>query len=149
MKLEKLEIIRRNKLEGVLNAFNPIKSFDDVSEGAFIYHKDSVNIFAYDIFKSVEDGVVTYISSIDNKEYKMKAVNWYFYDESIANGVDEYWTPKLWVVDGIYHFVACNEEQLVECWNERNCDTISYDKFMEEHDFAKLLEVDGFEISLK
>ena len=25
MKLEKLEIIRRNKLEGVLNAFNPIK----------------------------------------------------------------------------------------------------------------------------
>lgn len=149
--------LEKRKVVELTNRLNPIIDWDAVKEGTFIFNKNSNNIYQIDKFISlntnlIEDGLVAYRSETDNKEYEYSKTGWYFYDESVADEVNEEYTPKLWWSykikneEDFWICVACNVRELYDRWvNERYFDG-EFDDFGEEVEYSEIKELDGYNI---
>ena len=152
--LHMLDVYKREDMQVKLK---PITNWDEIKKGTEIYHCDSNDVYSCDIFQGINstDDCVVYINQ-DNKQYSMSKSGWYLYDEYIADEVKEKWTPKLWIVSGTgqykedYGFyVACNEQHLLECWNEENKEELTFEEFTEEYDISLLNKCGDFDIEVK
>ena len=92
----------------------------------------------------------------ERKEYWMSASGWYYYDESIADEVNDQFTPKLYILNSVrsaedYWFVvAFNERHLKESFIESmRFDDMTDEEFWEKYEYNILDNVDGFDIVLK
>lgn len=134
----------------------PITDWNRVPLEEEIWNCDSNDIYGYDTFEGLtEEKHIKYQNY--KGEYTRSNVGWYYYDESIADAVNELWTPKLWEVCDHrqdyqcdrWFFIACNEQHLLSCWNEEQKDNLTYEEFTEKYNINCINEVDGFEIKVK
>lgn len=149
------------KRDEMAKRLKPILNWDEVKKGTEIFHSDSNDVYASDEFEGLNptDTNIIIYKNREGKQYEMSGSGWYFYNEYIADEVEEMWTPKLYFVKGVgsndtedYTFIiACNPDHLVKCWNEKFYDSQFEDieLFMEEYEFYIIKECDDFHIKVE
>lgn len=156
MNRNELYMLEYYKREELIKRLKPIVDWKELNEGCLIWHSDSNSIYGADVFNGIDiDNLVTY-SNIGGS-FRRSKTGWYYFDESIADEVNEYWTPKLWEVCDHreeyqcdrWFFIACNEKHLLCCWNEEQKDNLSYDEFIERYNLNYINKVDDFIIKVE
>lgn len=152
--------LEKKKVAALIEKLLPITDWSAVKKDTYIFNKNSNNIYGFDQFvsfdtKMVEHGIVTYTSLKDGKEYEYNKVGWYYYDESIADEIEEYFTPKLWwsykvgYQEDFWICVACNIEELYDRWVQEHGFTGTIEDFGEEIEYECINELDGYSIECR
>lgn len=146
------------KREELKKRLVPVTDWNKVESGQYIFHDTDTSIMNRNKFISIDkDGkLIKYYNCIDQKVYEYSVSGWYYYDESIADEIEENWTPKLYIVIPVdqseeYELVvACNENHLYSCFLEKHQEIpkeeLTLEQFKEFYYYDLIKEVDGFNI---
>lgn len=150
-------MVETYKVEELRKRLKPITDWSEVMEGQLIYHNNDNNIFNINRFSEYnkEDNIIWY-KNRDGLLYNMSPTGWYYYDESVADEVEEHYRPKLYVINSVnypedyLYVVAFDEKHLKqEYLKSMNMDDISDEEFWDKYGYEELKTVDGFDIVLK
>jgi len=149
MNREELYMANTYKCEELKKRLKPIVSYDTLIDGQLIYHESDNNIFNVNNFSEYtkESNLLSY-KDINDKLYKMSATGWYYYDECIADEVEEMFTPKLYNVNNGILTVAFNKQAALKFVREKYKTCIGED-WMYLDSMQQIKEVDGFDVVLK
>ncbi|APH20877.1 hypothetical protein RSJ8_4072 (plasmid) [Clostridium botulinum] len=145
----------RKKLKSIIN-------WDEVRTGTKIFHNTDNNIYNDNVFlgydkenNSIKYMVIEYLKP-EKEEYTMSSTGWYFYDEIIADEVEEHYTPKLYNIWDIrneedYLFmVAFDKKHLKQEYiKDNHLEEMTDKEFWNKYGCEELEEVNGFEVVLK
>lgn len=157
MNREELYMVETYKCEELKKRLNPILDWSKVKEGQLMFHNQDNNIFNESRFSEYNktDNLVWY-KTRDGLLYNMSATGWYYYDESVADEVEEYFTPKLYIVSSVkypedYSFVVSFNEKYLknDFLKSMKFDDVSDSEFEKKFQYEVLKSVDGFEVVLK
>lgn len=90
-------IIESEKVKELLKRLKLITDWSTVKEGDSIFYKADNSIFNVNKFSEFnkEDNIIWY-KNVNDRIYDMSATGWYYYDETIADEIEDEFTPKLW-----------------------------------------------------
>ncbi|MGG7131108.1 hypothetical protein [Clostridium perfringens] len=149
--LKELDSIKHKEL---IKKLKYIDNWNEVEEGTLIYNEEYSELFSPVVFdKFLEKNNSIHVLGASDSPF-MGSEGWYIYSEEIAKEIDDYYTPKMWIVTDVrcvedYSFiVAMNPKHLVECWNQSNNEKLTFEEFNEKFCYETFTEVDGFKISL-
>lgn len=149
------------KCEELKKRLKPIVDWENIKRRTRIFHSQDTNIYNTNVFISYDkkNNLVKYIAVNNrkpNKEYAMSANGWYIYDESIADEVEELYTPKLYIIWGVeypedYQFIVAfdNKHLKQEFIKDNNLEEMTDEDFWNKYECGELKEVNGFKITLE
>lgn len=149
-----LDVYKKHEL---IKRLKPIVNWEEIKCGTVIWNDSSNCVFGYDIFEGLnptDEDIIIYRNRED-KQYTFSKTGWYYYDENIADEVDEMWTPKLYILDyfegenSCEYVIACNEDHLLSVWNAKNNETYTLDEFQEIFNITQLTKCGDFDIVVK
>lgn len=145
-------MVETYKCEELKKTLKPITDWSKVKEGTKIFNDMDNNIYNDNVFISydkdnniIEYAVIDYHYK-ENKEYTRSANGWYYYDESIADKVEEMFTPRLYELEGMMT-VAFNKDEALKYLKEKYTHVDFSNRDAEE--INHIDEVDDFKIELK
>lgn len=156
MNREELIMVKTYKCKELKKKLKPITDWKDVYENQLMFHEDDNNIYNENCFGSYdkENNIVEY--GTITGWYTRSANGWYYYDETIADEVEEHYTPKLYIVKDIqyredYWFVvAFDEKHLKENFIKNNrMENMTDEEFSDKYECEQLKCIDGFDVILK
>lgn len=150
------------KCKELIKRLKPIENWKEVGIGTKIFHYTDNNIYNDNVFLGYdkENNLIKYAvidySKSENEEHTMSETGWYYYDEFIADEVEEHYTPKLYNIWNIrceedYQFmVAFNKKHLKQEYiKDNHLEEITDEEFWNKYECEELKEVNGFKIVLK
>jgi hypothetical protein len=145
------------KREELKKRLKPITDWTKVNQGQYLFHETDNNIFNVNQLLSVnlKENMLKYQDK-SSKVYEMSLTGWYYYDESIADEIEQYWTPKLYIVTPIDQsdeyelIVGCNDSHVYSCYLEKHEEIpkneLTFEEFKENYEIELVKEVNGFDI---
>ena len=147
--------LNREKVNLLITKLQPIIDWSSIKIGTHIFHKSSNNVFAVDKLVKINEDRITYINVNGIQLYEQSMNNWYFYDESIADEVNEYLTPKLWwsklskYPEDLWICVSCNIEELYDRWVKEHSFKGDLESWLEQIEYCEIKELDGYSIKVQ
>lgn len=157
MDRNELNMLNDYKVKELKKRLAPITDYTKLKEGQRLFHENDINIFNTNIFSEISDDLkILWYKNKDGKLYDMSASNWYLYDETIAEEVEEYFTPKLYsVTDKLkptkhIMIVAFNKDHLKKCFiKEMFMPDMTKEEFFNRFVCVEFQYVDGFKVILE
>jgi len=166
MKREELMKLRDYKINEIKRRLIPITDWNIVKKESkkkviYIFHEGDKDIFIQNKFVDYDEkeNMIRYAyRTYRNEGYrysKKESIGWYYYNEPIADEVEEYWTPKLYIIKLPYGaentIIACNEEHLWKCFNDESSDDcyVNFQQFKNTFKHRTIESVDEFKIIVK
>lgn len=157
MKKEEILELNNRKLKGLKEKLVKVTDYTKIKEGQLLFHEMDNNIFNINEFVELtDDNTILWYKNNEGLLHNMSANGWYYHDESIADEIEDYFTPKLYSVTDKLNpkqhvlLIALNEDHLKKCYTEEMLlNNMTKEDFLERFIYSEIQYVDGFKIKVE